>query len=298
MNISSDARLFLEANPEDLIKEKIEGWKRLGFEMISLGVQSFNQERLRRLGRRHSGAQAADALRLLLDAGFKTVSADLIFGVDAQEPEAWDRDLEMAVGLGIQHLSIYQLTIEYRSVFGRRLREGRMQELGEEQQAELYLLAHRRLKDLGFEAYEISNFCRPGHRSAHNLKYWTGAPYLGLGPGAHSFDGQHHRWWNLRKLRHWAAKVGSGDRPLEGEERLSPRQQLLERVMLGLRMADGIDLHQLEEEFDCDLRRRNAGWLLRKIESGLIEVEGTRICPTAKGMAVADALVRDFNIFE
>ena len=179
--------VFLEANPEDVTPEACAAWRALGVRTLSLGVQSFSDEALRFLGRRHSGRQARAAVETALAAGFDTVSIDLIFGLRGQTAEDWRRDLAAAVALGPQHLSCYQLTIHPRTRFGVQAKHGQLSELPEDDQATLFELTHRFLADAGWPAYEVSNFARgPAHQSRHNRKYWDHTPYLGLGPSAHS----------------------------------------------------------------------------------------------------------------
>lgn len=296
LDIRSDARWHLEVNPEDVSTEAAAAWKALGFCFVSLGVQSFDDRTLSFLGRRHSGAQAAAAARRLLEAGFETVSVDLIYGLAGQIGGDWRRQLELAVGLGVHHLSCYQLTIHGGTVFGRRRDRGQLRELADDDQAELFFLTHELLADAGRPGYEVSNFASaPGHRSRHNLKYWTHAPYLGLGPSAHSFAGG-RRWWNRAKLRLWQAAVDRGALPVEGEERPTPRELLLEHLMLGLRTTDGIDPAAIEERFGVDLVARNGGVVESLCASGHLESSGGRLRPTLRGLAVADTLARSFDL--
>jgi oxygen-independent coproporphyrinogen-3 oxidase len=294
--VRADAGLFLEANPEDVDGVRARRWAELGVSFASVGVQSLDDDALRFLGRRHDAAAGRRAVDALLDAGLATVSADLIFGLPGQTASAWRRQLEAVVALGVQHVSCYQLTIHDQTVFGRRRKAGGLRELAEDEQAALYLLAHRVLGDAGLEAYEVSNFARPGHRSRHNLKYWTGASYLGIGPSAHSFDGRGRRWWNERKLRLWQRRVTAGERPVSGLEELTPVQCAFEQIMLGLRLADGVDLGQVEERWRVGLTRASRRALERDAERGLIEIEGRRVRPTARGMAVADGLAREVDL--
>ncbi len=296
LDFEESCRLSFEANPEDINPSMLKAWRELGFSMISLGVQSFDDEMLRRLGRKHSGDEAREALRQARESGFETVSVDLIFGLEGQEESAWRRDLETAAGLGVDHLSCYQLTIEGGSLFGRRKREGRLREMQEERQAELYLLAHRVLADHGFEGYEISNFARPGHRSHHNLKYWRGTAYLGLGPAAHSFDGKNRRWWNKRKLRLWAGLIESGLSGRAGEEVLSPDQRLLEELMLGLRLSEGLDLKDLEKKYSRPLVDLNLELIDGLVEDRLALFDGSRLRLSPEGMAIADAIIRRLEV--
>ena len=181
--------VFLEANPEDVTPGACAGWRGLGVRTLSLGVQSFSDEALRFLGRRHGAEQARAAVGNALAAGFDTVSVDLIFGLPGQAPDAWRRDLETAVALAPGHLSCYQLTIHPRTRFGVAAGRGRLSEMPEGEQAVLFELTHQLLADAGYRAYEVSNFARGReHESRHNRKYWDHTPYLGLGPSAHSLD--------------------------------------------------------------------------------------------------------------
>lgn len=298
LRIDSGARLFIEVNPEDVGLESARPWRDLGFSNVSVGVQALDDRSLRYLGRCHTADQARRSIGDLLASGFATVSLDLIFGFPGQTCLDWEGQLREAVRLGVHHLSCYQLTIHEGTVFGKRRKAGLTVEMEEGLQADLYALAHEVLGAAGFEGYEVSNFAIPGHRSAHNMKYWTGAPYLGLGPGAHSFDGVGRRWWNRRKVRLWQRDIEQGCLPVEGEESLTMSQRALETLMLGLRTADGVDLVALERQCRVDVIRSNADTLRDLEMEGLISRRGDRIAPTPAGMAVADALARAFKIEE
>ncbi len=296
LQIDPEAQVFIEVNPEDVSPETARAWRDLGFSSVSVGVQALNDVSLGILGRRHTAEQARRSVEFLLEAGFETVSIDLIFGLPGQTRSDWEGQLREGVGLGVQHLSCYQLTFHEGTVFGKRREAGLMTEMGEAPQAELFAITHEVLGTRGFEGYEVSNFALPGHRSTHNLKYWTGAPYLGLGPGAHSFDGVCKRWWNRSKVRLWQRDIDQGRRPVEGEESLTDKQRALETLMLGMRTADGVDLAWLEKRFQTDVIGPNAD-TLRDLEArGLISRRADRIAPTPAGMAVADALSRAFRI--
>ena len=298
LQIHSDARFFIEVNPEDVKPESTRAWRSLGFSSVSVGVQALDDPALEFLGRRHTADQARRSVTDLLGAGFDNVSLDLIFGLPGQTRSGWSGQLREAARLGAHHLSCYQLTIHRGTIFGKRKEAGLMGEMGEWPQAELYRLIHEVLGTAGFEGYEVSNFALPGHRSAHNMKYWTGVPYLGLGPGAHSFDGAAKRWWNRRKVRLWQRDIERGCCPVEGEETLTERQRALETLMLGLRTTDGVDLASLEKRFLVDVIRSNAVTISDLEAEGLISRRGDLIAPTPAGMAVADALVRAILIEE
>jgi oxygen-independent coproporphyrinogen-3 oxidase len=290
------ARISLEVNPEDVTVERLEAWRSLGVAVVSLGLQSLEDRDLRFLGRRHQAAAGRRALELVASAGFETVAADLIFGLPDQRGPSWRRQLEEIVHRGVTHLSCYQLTIHEDTVFGRRRASGRLHEAPNELQAELFSVADEVLGTVGWDHYEVSNWAAaPRHQSRHNRKYWRHVPYLGLGPSAHSFRGR-RRWWNLRKLRLWQRAVAGGRRPIDGEELLGRDELALERVMLGLRTSRGVDLDELERGFGIHLVRDNERLLDRYMREGLVWRSGSRLGPTAAGMAVAEGLVRSLEL--
>ncbi len=297
LGVLPEAWISLEANPEDVTPPSLEAWRRLGVRTLSLGVQSFDDAELAFLGRRHDGRQAEQAVRRAKQAGFEAVSLDLIFGLPGQDRTALRRSLERAAALEPEHLSAYQLTVHQGTAFGTRRGKGQLRELPEEGQAELFALLHRFLGDHGLAAYEVSNFARsPEHRSRHNQKYWRHAPYLGLGPSAHSFDGRGRRSWNERRLDGWLRRLDLGERPLAGWEDLEPEALALEALMLGLRTTEGIDLGSFTERYGFDLVAGNAARLERWQEEGLVWLEGGRLAPTLAGLAVADGLVASLEL--
>jgi oxygen-independent coproporphyrinogen-3 oxidase len=295
---TDDCLLYLEVNPENVKPETARTWRELGFEFISLGVQSFDDDVLEYLGRNHSGESAARAAEIILTEGFGTVSADLIFGIPGTDLRWWQSQLERAADLGLNHLSCYQLTIHRHTVFGKRRDRGEVDELGETEQADQYLFTHRVLADRAFEAYEVSNFARGGkHRSRHNQKYWSHQPYLGLGPSAHSYRNG-RRWWNRPKLRLWKNALYAGKSPVEGEEQLTHQELALEAILLGLRTVAGVDLDSVERRFRVAVLEPNWALLERWREEGLIELDDRRVRPTRSGLAVADGLVRGLEIVQ
>lgn len=294
--VDADPWIFLEANPEDVTVESVRAWRDLGVRFLSLGIQSLDTEALRFLGRRHTPDQARRSAELARGAGFDTVSIDLIYGIQGQTLQDWRRSLEEAVALDPDHLSCYQLTIHEGTPFGFRLARGKLTELADESQAELFLFTHEFLHDLGWPGYEVSNFARlPEHRSRHNRKYWDHTPYLGLGPSAHSF-GEGRRWWNERKIKPYEAQIETGERPVAGSEELTRHDVALEALMLGLRTTEGIDLRQFRERFGVDLEQGNKKRLDLLREKSLLLSEGGRLVPSLQGLAIADSLARDFEV--
>jgi oxygen-independent coproporphyrinogen-3 oxidase len=299
--------IFVEANPEDVTKEACAAWRALGARTLSLGVQSFSDEALRFLGRRHTGRQARAAVETALAAGFDTVSLDLIFGLRGQTAEDWRLDLATAVSLEPQHLSCYQLTIHPRTRFGVEAKHGRLSELPEDDQATLFELTHRFLAEAGFAAYEVSNFARgPAHQSRHNRKYWDHTPYLGLGPSAHSLAASDaaspaRRWWNERGTLRWESRLAAGERPVEAEELLGPKDLAAEALLLGLRTTAGIDLDGLKARYGVDLLAANEALVARLVDEGRLAVradpeDGRWLVPTVSGLAVADGLAAAFDL--
>jgi oxygen-independent coproporphyrinogen-3 oxidase len=299
--------IFLEANPEDVTPGACAAWRGLGARTLSLGVQSFSDDALRFLGRRHTGRQARAAVETALAAGFDTVSVDLIFGLRGQTPEDWQRDLATAVFLEPQHLSCYQLTIHPRTRFGVQAKHGRFSELPEDAQATLFELTHRFLADAGWPAYEVSNFARgPDHQSRHNRKYWDHTPYLGLGPSAHSLAAANasspaRRWWNERGTPQWEKRLAAGERPIEAQELLGRKELAAEALLLGLRRTAGIDLDGLRARYGVELLAANHALVTRLVEEGRIVVRadadgGQRLVPTLSGLAVADGLAAAFDL--
>lgn len=294
--VRADARIFFEANPEDVTREAASSWRALGIATLSLGVQSFDDRELRFLGRRHDGVRGREALAQCLGAGFDTVSLDLIFGLPDQSADTLRASLDTAVALAPDHVSCYQLTVHEGTAFGRRRARGRLVEMAEDDQAERYALVHAVLDRAGLPAYEVSNFARaPRHRSRHNLKYWRHLPYLGLGPSAHSFDGR-RRWWNHRGIRAYRTALDGGERPVAGSEALSKDDLALEALMFGLRTVDGIDLRDFRRRFGIDLVAHNRRFIDDCLESGLLVLGEDRLAPTTSGLSVADALAARLDL--
>lgn len=299
LSIHQDAEIFFEANPEDVTPESARAWRDLGVRMLSLGIQSFDAEALRFLGRRHTPEEARRSVATARAAGFEIISIDLIYGLPEQPPETWHRTLSEAVDLRPDHISCYQLTIHEGTPFGFRLARGKLAELPEAAQADLFLATHRFLAGHGYPGYEVSNFARsPEHQSRHNRKYWDHTSYLGVGPSAHSFSGLtgRRRWWNERKIKPYQARIAAAERPVAGNEELTAEDLAVEALMLGFRTAEGIDLASFRDRYGVDLVNRNVRLLERLERDGLLRVDGSRLLPTLDGWAVADSLARDFEI--
>ena len=256
--LRSDAEVTLECNPEDMSPVHLTEWRRTGISRLSVGIQSFDDRALDWMHRSHSADAAVQAVRDARAAGFADISVDLIFGLPEQLDRDWERDLDRAVELGVDHLSVYGLTAEPASPFGRWLARGEVVAAPDERYATEFLLAHERLTGSGYEHYEVSNYARPGCRSRHNSSYWSRVPYLGLGPSAHSFDGARTRWWNTREYEAWRTALAEGRDVKGGSETLAEASIEAERVYLGLRTTSGLSLEpMLDDQWSTYVQ---AGW--------------------------------------
>ncbi|MCX6226194.1 MAG: radical SAM family heme chaperone HemW [Bacteroidia bacterium] len=236
--VHKDAEITIEANPEDLDRERLEQYRNMGFNRISIGTQSFFDEHLKLMNRRHDAAQAIHAVRMAASGGFDNISLDLIYGIPGMTSMQWEHNLMIAAGLPAGHISAYHLTIEPATRFGRLKKSGMFTEMPDEQSVEQYRMLLTILEDNGFEQYEISNFARYGQYSRHNSKYWCGNSYLGLGPSAHSFNGT-QRHWNAASLARYTGNINSAKQP-KGEN-IDPFMHRNEFVMTRLRTCRGID---------------------------------------------------------
>jgi oxygen-independent coproporphyrinogen III oxidase len=245
--LSADAEVTLEANPEDVSPAAAAAWRGAGVNRVSLGVQSFDPKVLEWMHRTHSAEQVAPAVAAIRGAGIEAVSLDLIFGVPAALGREWERDLAGAFALSPDHLSLYGLTVEAHTPLGRWTERGDVRPVDDERYAAEFLAADRALGQHGFEHYEVSNAARPGRRARHNSAYWRRAPFVGLGPSAHSGFGR-TRQWNLRDWSAYERATDQGRTVVAGREELSDGAVALEEVYLGLRTSDGVPPGLLPDE--------------------------------------------------
>ena len=236
--VEANAEITLEANPDTLSMEYLQGLRALGVNRLSIGIQSFFDDDLRYLSRRHDAGHARQCVQLAKDAGFDNISIDLIYGLPTSNADQWSRNLDLFFELEIPHLSAYALTLEPNSILTKQIEMGKALPVNEEDAVRDYEVLCRRAAENGYLHYEISNFCKPGKHSRHNSSYWFGIPYAGFGPSAHSFDGT-SRQWNVASLE----RYGESER-----EALSPEQIYDEYVMLRLRTLWGIDLKYMKRE--------------------------------------------------
>ena len=272
----------IEANPDDVTEEGAASWRGAGINRVSLGVQSFDPAVLRWMHRTHGVEQVGAAMRILRQAGFDSVSLDLIFALpDALRP-SFRKDLEEALALEPDHLSVYGLSVEPRTPLARWTSRGTLALTGEERYAQEFLLAHERLTEAGFQHYEVSNYARPGHRARHNSAYWTGAPYAGLGPSAHGYA-RGVRRWNLAPWVAYQRAVSRGQSPEEGREQLGDDERRLEALYLGLRTSEGVALAAIPPS--------GQGVLEDAARHGLLQIADGTARATPRGWLTLDGLV-------
>jgi len=285
-HLTPNAEITIEANPRDISPEKAHILKTIGFNRINLGVQSFNDRLLKFLGRNHSSEDAEKAVLHLRSAGFKNIGLDFIYGLKAQSMKEWIVTLKRALSFQPEHLSCYQLTLEKQTVFERQSHEKNRIILGEKAAAAHFLATSAFLESNGYIHYEVSNFARnTSAMSRHNQKYWQHAPYLGLGPSAHSFDGR-KRWWNIKSVKKYRGALQKGRLPIDGWEILTKEQLHLESLALGFRTRKGVDIKSLSPQ--------SALLMLRKRR--LLEIVNERAVPTRRGYLLADHLPLHFFI--
>jgi oxygen-independent coproporphyrinogen-3 oxidase len=290
--IDAEAEVTLEANPDDVTAERCREWRSLGITRISLGTQSFRDERLQWMGRAHDSEQAVSSIGHIAAAGFRSWTIDLIYGLPGMTLDEWDEQLNIAIAAGTPHLSAYCLTIEERTALGHQARTGKLAPIPDGDQAVQFDRLVERLGTAGMVQYEISNFGRPGHFAVHNTNYWRGVPYVGIGPGAHSFNGAERRW-NVANNARYAQALEQGAAFHESES-LTPAQRVNERLMTGLRTLWGVELSSLGD----DVLEREAGTVARYREQGLLIVQGGRLLLTPQGRRFADRIASDLFLIE
>jgi oxygen-independent coproporphyrinogen-3 oxidase len=271
LTVQEGAEITMEANPEDVSPEASAAWADAGINRLSLGVQSFHAVTLAWMHRTHDVDAAGRAMTAARAAGIDNISIDLIFALPSDLERSWDSDLSMGLALRPEHISLYGLTVEPHTPLGRWTARGEVTEAPEERYAAEFLRAHKVLAMAGFEHYEVSNFAKSGKTSRHNSSYWQRAPYIGVGPSAHSFDGSARRW-NEREYEPWRAKVAAGADPVGGAESLTVENVLAEEVYLGMRTMNGLAVTDLDR--DMITKWQNSGWAVLRKDRVTLTAEG------------------------
>ena len=293
-NIISNPEITLEINPDTIDKEKMFALKQLGVNRMSIGIQSFHDDDLRYLGRRHDSRHAMQVLEDLKAVDFEKITLDLIYGMPTLTEEKWNKNLDIFFSTGITHLSAYALTVEPKTILGQKIEKGELQGVSEEETIRHYDILVERTKVNGFEHYEISNFAKDGCRSQHNSIYWKDVKYLGLGPSAHSYDGN-SRQWNVSNLTKYIQLVGNSEEYYE-KEILTLDDKFNEYVMTSLRTSWGCDIEKIERDYG----KSYASHFLKNVKKYLGAGEMLKDVNTYKltdeGMLFADGIAAELFV--
>ena len=327
-DLDPEAEITLEANPGDLTEAKLQGYLACGVNRLSIGVQSLDDRLLQVLGRRHSAAEAVSAVQTALDAGLDNVSIDLMYGLPDQSPDDWAQTLGGAAGLGQKHVSMYCLTLEGGTPMEESVRSGRVPEPDADLAADMYLMAEESMEGMGFRHYEISNWALPGRESRHNLTYWRNQPFLGVGPGAHSYLAG-SRFYNIKSPKEYVRRltpstalseagpaVASGESlplPDQGEEgglvtteslksvpvvetveAIDRRLEMAETMMMGIRLDTGVEVAEFVSRFGVSPLEEYGGALRELGSAGLLETGGGSVRLTGHGRLLGNEVFSRF----
>ena len=306
-NVISNPEVTLEINPDTIDKDKMMSLKRLGVNRMSVGIQSFNDDDLRYLGRRHDSRHALQVLDDLSSVGFDRITLDLIYGMPTLTEEKWNHNLDIFFSTGISHLSAYALTVEPKTILGQKIEKEELQEVSEEDTIRHYNILVERTKENGFEHYEISNFAKEGCRSQHNSIYWQDVKYLGLGPSAHSYDGD-SRQWNVSNLTKYIQFVNADidtDTDTDADtdmgryyerEILSKEDKYNEYVMTSLRTSWGCSIDKIESDYGKSYAHNFLKNIKKYLDSGIMLMKNNNFILTDEGMLFADGIAADLFV--
>ncbi|MBQ4148079.1 MAG: radical SAM family heme chaperone HemW [Prevotella sp.] len=290
--VSDDAEITLECNPDDITEDFAQSLRELPVNRISMGAQTFDNQRLAFLHRRHSAEQVKTAVARLRHAGIRNISIDLIYGFPQETLQEWDQDIRQVLQLDVEHISAYCLSVEEGTALHQLTTQGKVQPADEEACLAMYYHLIDQLKDAGYTHYEISNFAKPGYHSRHNSSYWDGTPYWGIGAAAHSYDIQ-TRHWNVADLHTYIQQLKAGILPVEEREVIDMPTRYNDYVMTSLRTQHGIDLHYIHQQFPAtytDYLQRQAE---RHLQCHLLEKEGHHLRLTKEALFISDSIISD-----
>jgi len=289
--VSDKAEITIEANPDDINKEKLTVWKESGINRLSIGIQSFQQKDLEWMNRAHNSVQALDSILLAKKSGFNNFSIDLIYGIPGLTDEEWKMNVEQVINLESPHIACYALTVEPKTALQKMIALKKKVDIDIDQQARQFLLLMKWMKEAGYEHYEISNFAKPGYRSRHNSSYWQGKKYIGVGPSAHSYDGKCRRW-NIANNALYIQSIKNNVIPFE-EEKLTNVERLNEYIMTSLRTIEGLDLKVIETNFSIKERKRIEDAATDYINKKMTFYNNGKIVLTDEGKLFADGIAAD-----
>ena len=287
----ADMEITIEANPDDSSHAYVDMLLDLPFNRISIGIQSFDDQELKFLSRRHNAIEAIEAVKYCQEKGFHNISIDLMYGLPDQTLAIWKRNLQQAIELNIQHVSAYHLIYEEKTRLYSLLQAGKVHPVDEDSSLEMFGVLIDTLTEAGFEHYEISAFAKQGYISQHNSSYWTGLKYLGFGPSAHSFDGE-HRWWNISSLPKYIAGINSSTPNIEMED-IDLTTKYNEYIITGLRTVWGIDLDVLKTNFGDELYDYFLKNAERYFNLNYLKRENSNVILTHKGIFISDGIMSD-----
>lgn len=294
-DFTKDIEITLEANPDDLNNQFLKALSNSPVNRLSIGTQSFFDEDLKLMNRAHNASEAEGSIKRAQDFGFENLSIDLIYGSPSSGFETWKENLNKTIALQVPHISSYALTVEPKTALNDWIQKGKVSNPREEEQNKEFYYLSDFLKDNGFEHYEISNFAKPGFYSEHNSAYWKYKEYLGIGPSAHSYDGNEIRSWNVANNSQYIKKISSNLLAKETEV-LSQEDQFNEMMMIGLRTIWGVDLSQLKSKFSEKILEYFQKETQSKIEEGILMVENDHLKIPEKHWFMADGIASDLFI--
>ncbi|ANI90271.1 coproporphyrinogen III oxidase [Arachidicoccus ginsenosidimutans] len=292
--VSDNAEITLESNPDDINKEKLLQWKSIGINRLSIGTQSFCEEDLQWMNRAHSATQAFQSIVLAQENGFLNISADLIYGTPMLTDELWRNNLQKITELNIPHLSAYALTVEPKTALHKMIEKHKTPDIDLEKQVRHFDILMQWATQNNFEHYEISNFAKQGFRSRHNSSYWQGKRYLGIGPSAHSFNGN-ARQWNIANNALYIQSLKSNQLNFE-EEILSGENKLNELIMISLRTIEGIDLGKIETDFSFEHKIRLEIIAKKFLNKKMLALQNNHLTLTNRGKHYADGIAADLFV--
>jgi oxygen-independent coproporphyrinogen III oxidase len=291
--VSAEAEITTEANPGTIDADYFQGLRRIGFNRISFGVQSFDDAELKMIDRTHDSGAAREAVQMARQAGFDNISIDLIAGLPEQQMTTWQRNLQEAFALGTEHLSVYLLELYKDALLLHRIERGDLRAIDEDLTVGMYYALVDEADRHGFVHYELSNWAKPGFESRHNLKYWTGAPYWAFGVSAAGYDGQ-ARWSNTRNIHEYLQRIERDESPIAERTELNADDLQSEAIFLKLRLQDGVNLPAHQRQFGVNVQERYQDELTRLHEAGLIELHRDQLKISRRGQVLANEVFQAF----
>jgi len=293
-NVLNNAEITIEVNPRSAIKDKLNAYREAGINRLSIGIQSQNKDELNTLERIHSADEGLETVRSAREAGFDNISIDFMYGTPGQTLQSWEKTLESVKIMDPEHVSAYSLMLEEGTRMTIQVQKGELVLPESDTAADMFELANDRMKALGYDHYELSNYSKPGFESRHNLHYWEGKPYIGFGMSSHWYDGT-TRYWNSKIFSKYYEFIDTGTLPIDGEERLTKVQQMNEVIMLSLRLRKGLSLRSYGEKFGSqaadDLSRKIELMLKEEQDLEFLNYKDGQVQLTTKGFYVSDEII-------